>query len=93
MPNVSLKGYIDVPLARREAVANGLPEHIGLSRAEPGCLYFNVDPCPEVEGRYLVSESFVDRAAFEAHQARTKASIWAEVTEGLPREYEISEDN
>ena len=93
MPRVSLNGHIDVPPECREAVAEGLAEHIALSRSEPGCIHFNVDPCPEVEGRYLVSESFVDQAAFDAHQTRTKASAWAEVTAGIPREYEITTED
>ena len=81
------------PEERRQAVAEGLTEHIALSRSESGCIHFNVDPCPEVEGRYLVSESFVDQAAFDAHQTRTKASAWAEITAGIPREYEITTED
>ncbi|MEM7430042.1 MAG: antibiotic biosynthesis monooxygenase [Pseudomonadota bacterium] len=92
MPRVSLKGHIDVPPDRLEAVAEALPLHIELSRAEPGCIFFNVDPCPAVPGRFLVSESFVDRRSFDAHQTRTRASAWATVTAGIPREYEITEE-
>ncbi len=91
MTGISLKGHIDVPPERLEAVAEALPLHIELSRAEAGCIFFNVDPCPEVAGRFLVSESFENRASFDAHQARTKTSAWAKVTEGIPREYEITE--
>ena len=92
MPRVSLTGHIDVPPERLHAVAEALPLHIELSRAEPGCIFFNVDPCPNVPGRFLVSESFMDQASFDAHQTRTKASEWAKVTESIPREYEITKD-
>ena len=93
MPRVSLNGHIDVPADRMEAVTEALPLHIELSRAEPGCIFFNVDACPDVPGRFLVSESFTDRDSFDAHQTRTKASAWAGVTEGVPREYEITEES
>jgi len=39
-----------------------------------------------------VNELFADRAAFDAHQARGGASVWAEVTRGLPRDYQITEE-
>lgn len=63
-------------------------DHIRLSRAEPGCLSFaitrTVDPMV-----WQVDESFVDQAAFEAHQARTRASEWYRQTAELPRAFQI----
>jgi quinol monooxygenase YgiN len=88
--NIILNGHIDVPPERLDAVAAALPDHIALTRAEPGCLFFDVRPCPDVAGRFLVSERFTDQAAFDAHQARAKASPWAEVTDGIPRDYQIT---
>ncbi len=86
---VHLKGHIDVPENRLAAVEAALPEHTALTRAEQGCTSFNVDPCPDVPGRFLVAETFNNQQAFDAHQERTKASIWAEVTKNIPREYSI----
>lgn len=86
---VLLDGHIDVPAGRLAAVAAALPEHVRLTRAEPGCLHFSVTPCPDLPGRYLVSETFIDEAAFAAHQARGAASRWAEVTSAIARQYEI----
>jgi len=91
--NVCLTGYIDVPEERAEAVQVALPTHIALTRAEEGCLSFEVVPCPQVPHRFLVSEVFVDQLAFDAHQRRTKDSRWAKVTEGIPREYSITVKN
>lgn len=67
-----------------------LPEHIRLSRAEPGCLSFTVEPTanPLV---WRLEESFTDRAAFEAHQARTRASDWFSATAGLHRDFRVTE--
>jgi quinol monooxygenase YgiN len=86
---VFLDGYIEVPPDRLAAVTRALPDHIALTRAEPGCLAFSVTPSSDHPDRFLVSEIFADQAAFDAHQRRAKASAWAEVTAGLPRRYTI----
>ncbi|MGI9351856.1 MAG: putative quinol monooxygenase [Rhizobiaceae bacterium] len=83
-----LKGHIDVPTGRLAKLKEALTEHINLTRSEAGCLSFDVEPCAEVEGRFLVSEAFLDEAAFIAHQERTANSVWAEVSAGIPRIYE-----
>ncbi len=90
-PKISLIGFIDVPADRYDAVAAALPHHIELTRQEPGCLSFDVTPDRVIPGRFNVSEMFTDRVAFEAHQTRMKASRWAEITQGIPREYSITE--
>ncbi len=87
---VCLTGYIDVPAERMEAIQTALRAHIALTRAEPGCLSFDVNPCPNVKYRFLVSEVFVDQQAFDAHQIRARASDWAKVSDGIAREYSIS---
>ncbi|WHA40605.1 putative quinol monooxygenase [Agrobacterium larrymoorei] len=86
---IYLNGHIDVPEDRRAAVAEALPTHIELTRAEPGCLSFDVIADKENEGRYLVSEVFSDQASFDAHQQRMKNSHWFTVTQGIPRDYTI----
>ena len=86
---IYLTGYLDVPEDRRDAVAEALPDHIELTRAEPGCLSFDVVLSDDIEGRYLVAEIFTDQAAFDAHQARMKSSYWFAVTQGIPRDYTI----
>lgn len=87
---VTLTGHIDVPAERLAEVEAALPRHIELTRAETGCLKFEVVSCPSVAGRFLVSEMFVDRQAFDAHQERTKASDWARVTHGIERDYSVT---
>ncbi|MCG7518120.1 putative quinol monooxygenase [Ruegeria sp. Ofav3-42] len=87
---VILKGHISVPADRLAQVRDALPEHIALTRAEPGCLSFDVEEEAAVPGRFNVSEVFASQVAFDAHQARTKASVWFEVTKGIPRDYAIT---
>ena len=88
---IQLKGYLDVPSERWDSVMNALPDHIALTHAEEGCISFEVTPSQDVAHRLMVDELFEDRTAFDAHQARTKASPWFEVTAGISREYEITE--
>ena len=87
---VTLSGFLDVPPERLEAVRAALPEHIRLTRGEPGCLRFDVVESASHPGRFAVTEAFRDEAAFEAHQARAAASRWGRVTAGLPRDYAIT---
>lgn len=86
---IRLIGYLNIPEERLASVIAGLPLHVELTRSEPGFLQFDVSRSPTVEGRLLVSELFKDRAALEAHQRRTAASAWAEITVGKTRNYEI----
>jgi quinol monooxygenase YgiN len=67
-----------------------LPEHVRLTRAEPGCLSFEVTPTDDPL-TWRVEERFADRAAFDAHQRRTRASTWAVATAAIRRDYEVSE--
>ena len=71
-----------------EIVRLHLPEHIRLTQQETGCISFKVtqsdDPLI-----WRVEEAFVDQAAFDAHQARTRSSEWAIKTAAIQRDYRI----
>ncbi|KPU84070.1 antibiotic biosynthesis monooxygenase [Marinosulfonomonas sp. PRT-SC04] len=88
---ISLTGYIDVPVSRLAEVEAALPEHIHLTRLEPGCLSFDVTLDPVHKGRFQVAELFASRADFDQHQKRAQSSNWMRVTQGIPRRYSISE--
>ncbi|TIC81989.1 antibiotic biosynthesis monooxygenase [Nocardioides sp. GY 10127] len=69
-------------------VEEHLPTHVALTRAEAGCLSFQVVPSAE-PWVWEVSERFVDADAFRAHQARVAASEWGAATAGIERRYEV----
>lgn len=75
--------------AEVELVERHLPLHVELTRAEPGCVSFTVtstdDPLV-----WQVDEHFRDSRAFDAHQARVRASEWGRATSGIERRYTIS---
>ena len=87
---VILSGYVDVPDSDIAMVEKHLPTHIRLSLAEDGCVSFNVLVDPQNPNRYLVDEEFTTQAAFDAHQARVKASEWGQATAHLHRQYKIT---
>lgn len=72
------------------AVAWHRAEHIRLTQAEPGCLTFDIAPTDDPMV-WEVIESFRDRAAFDAHQARTRDSAWFAATRTILRDFRIEE--
>ncbi|MGI6879101.1 putative quinol monooxygenase [Microbacterium sp. gxy059] len=73
------------------AVRAHLAKHVRLTRAEPGCLAFAVDPTDDPLV-WEVRERFADAEAFAAHQARVRESEWGRATAGIPRAYEVREE-
>ena len=91
MGKVVLQGYIIIPKVELHHVTQVLQQHIELTRAEEGCLVFNVSACDHDLSRYDVYEAFTDRAAFERHQQRVRDSHWGRVTHNVERHYTVSE--
>lgn len=90
---IDLSGRLVCPdLEAAEALGRALPDHIRLTRDEPGCLSFDVLPTDDPLV-WLVAERFVDRPAFETHQARARASGFAAATATIARHYTITEQD
>jgi len=90
MGEVTLTGWLIVPTERLATVRAALGEHIRLTRAEPGCMSFDVTESPDRPGRFRVAERFATAKDFQAHQTRAAQTRWAEVTQGLERDYTIT---
>lgn len=91
MSKVTLKGFIIVQTEDLSAVKEELINHRNLTHAEPGCLIFEVTQSESNPNRFDVYETFVNKAAFDAHQQRIQNSHWREVTANVERHYEIFE--
>ncbi|WP_016957525.1 putative quinol monooxygenase [Catenovulum agarivorans] len=91
MPKIILQGFILIPKNQQSKISRLLQQHIQLTRAESGCLVFDVKQCPTNPLRYNVYEEFVDKKAFEQHQLRVKSSDWGKATTEVERHYQISE--
>ena len=90
---IRLAGTLIVPQTDKAMVAALLPAHIEATRAEPGCLMFQVvaDRCDPT--RYLVAERFASRTAFDAHQARAQNSEWGRTTAHLERQFQVTDSD
>lgn len=87
---VTLEGKIRVPQAQREATLKALVEHVALTRAEDGCLLFDVEPDPLDPECLSVREAFLGPDAFAAHQSRVASSAWGALTQGFERQYKVA---
>lgn len=87
MAEIRLTGTMTSPPGQIAAVRAALADHMRQTRAEPGCLAFDVTET--TPGVFAVSERFADKAAFDAHQVRAGASPWAEATRDCVRDYKI----
>ncbi|MDD7972613.1 putative quinol monooxygenase [Roseinatronobacter alkalisoli] len=88
---VALQGALRcADAAQADIVQRHLPEHIRLSRAEAGCLQFDVTPTDDPLV-WAVSERFATRIAFDAHQRRVKASVWGQATAAIARSYTVTD--
>ena len=88
MAKVYLDGLLVANSAAHRAVIDlYLEDHITLTRAEPGCLKFEVTEDPKDRNKFHVSEIFDSEEAFEAHQTRAKASEWGQHSEKLERRF------
>lgn len=91
MPPVRLSGQLICADDQDAAiVAQHLPLHQYLSRAEPGCLTFEVHRTDDPHV-WQVDEEFADDAAFAAHQERAANSEWGRATAGIERRYRVEE--
>ena len=87
---ITLTGTLTCPTPDDlKIVETYLPDHIKLSRAEPGCITFDVVQTanPLV---WQLDESYAHKAAFEAHQTRNRASVWWQVSQNLVRNFQIT---
>ncbi len=89
MPTIHLHGLLICPDPQVAAiVAAHLPQHIELTRAEPGCISFAVD-ATEDPWVWSVDEEFEDAASFRAHQERVRDSDWGRATAAIERDYTV----
>ncbi len=88
---VVLSGHILVASEDLAKVRDALPLHCELTKAEPGCLVFQVNEDPNQAGKFTVYEEFESRATFQRHQERVAASDWGRISRNVERFYTVEE--
>jgi len=90
MAEVTLEGWLVCQgLDESRLVETLLPDHVTLTRAEPGCLVFEVERTDDPLV-FAVAERFADAAGFRAHQRRVAGSEWGRATSHIERRYAVS---
>ena len=87
--NIVIDGTISCKAAELDMFLAAVAAHLRLSRAEPGCIEFEICQSAHDACTFLVAERFESRAAFEAHTARTRASVWWSKTRHMARDLVI----
>ena len=88
---IRLRGHLICVTEDEVAAVNAhLPQHIALTRAEPGCLGFEITPTDDTKV-FEVRETFRTRDDFTAHQTRTRTSAWFKATRGILRDFRVEE--
>ncbi|MEP6342626.1 MAG: hypothetical protein ABJ275_04865 [Maricaulaceae bacterium] len=90
---VILTGYLDIPKHIRYT-SDGhfrelLREHIDVSRAEPGCVFFKISNGFVKRRRLHIVEIFETPDSYHVHQARTHLSEWYRTTRLIERHYNV----
>jgi len=86
---VWVSGIMKVSKADFENIKQALPNHIRLSREEPGCVVFKVWQDEAWPRKFHVLESFESPEAFQKHQERIMNSEWGLVSRNAVRDYDI----
>ena len=86
---VYLAGHMRVPESERSAVLAALSNHVALSRAEVGCLRFDVTQDETQPSKFHVLEVFASQQSFEVHKERSRESPWAAASKNCPSDYVI----
>ena len=88
---IRLRGHLDCTTEEEvQAIRAHHQAHLALSRAEPGCLTFDITPTDDPMV-WEVMEAFRTRADFDAHQARTRESAWFAATRSILRDFRVEE--
>ena len=73
---VSVTVTLEIEPSRVEEFLNVMTTNAAASREEPGCLRFEISRSFEKPTCFALSETYVDRAAMDAHYATEHYAVW-----------------
>lgn len=85
-----LAGHVIAPEANLEAILQELPGHRDATRAEPGCLRFDVFQDLEDKCKLHVFEVFKSEKDFRLHKKRMQGTAWVKASQNLEKFYTVS---
>ncbi len=87
MSKVLLTGTMTCAPSEVDDVLSVMADHIRKSRAEAGCMQFELWQDELTPTAFHVSEVFLSEAAFAKHQERTQGSDWWRITRHMSRDF------
>lgn len=85
--NIALTGHLHIPMDEQAQFKPLLDAHIAATKAEPGCLFFEVTQDMKDPALFHVSECFRDQAAYDFHQQRGACTPWGKSSRHLQRKF------
>jgi quinol monooxygenase YgiN len=71
-----LNVHLEAVPGHEEELAEHLLGLVGRTRAEPGCLVYNLHRDPENPAKFMFYEEFTSKEAHEAHDATAHIQAW-----------------
>ncbi len=87
MSKVLLTGTLTCAPHEVDDVLSIIDDHIRKSRAEAGCLQFELWQDELTPTDFHISEVFLSEAAFAKHQDRSQGSDWGRITGHMARDF------
>jgi quinol monooxygenase YgiN len=89
---VTLTGFLVCrSLEEADRVSELLPEHIRTTRAERGCVRYEVWRSRADPVRYAFHGVFTNRATYGEHLARSEATLYGTCTRHIPRDFRLTD--
>lgn len=89
MKKIICEGYFNIPLKDFDTILAAYDAHVQLSREEPGNITYEYRLDDAIKGRIQITESYLNRQAFDDHLTRTKATNWPEISKDVIRHIDV----
>ena len=91
MPNLTIIANIQAKAGQIELVKAELEKLIPISRAEPGCIHYDLHQDNEDPAHFLFSENWESRELWQAHMAQPHLAHYLAATEGAVEAFTVTE--
>lgn len=90
MPKLAIVGEMTAHPGKFDAYLAKMTEHARASRAEPGCLRFDVAVPKKGENKLFIYELWADSQALEVHSNSERMKAYREETKDLQAERKVT---
>jgi quinol monooxygenase YgiN len=88
--HIVLNVQMEAATGREEDLARELRALVAPTRQEPGCLAYELHFDPDMPGKFMFYEKFVDQAALDAHVGSAHFSKWKQYRAAGPDPVAVS---